>query len=161
MLCASFQCDRCWFVNLKKREPNMEDVVVKMLMPYIRRVILDSFWSKETSTVYNNYLVTVKKMKLTMDMDLEPQVEPRGPCPVADSQGFQTALEMVRQSRYKGRNATDYQQFDSIRKFRWASSNEFESGVAAGQDLMLVGDGGRAFRFTAVPTQSHFFSKFM
>ena len=33
--------------------------------------------------------------------------------------------------------------------------------MAAGQDLMLVVDGGRAFRFTAVPTQSHFFSKFM
>ena len=161
MLCASFQCDRCWFVNLNKREPREKSIVDNQLLPYIRRVNLDILWSRETSTVYNNYLVTVKKKNLSEDLGLPAQCELRGPWPVDDGQGFQTAVEMVRQSRLAGKNDKSYQQFDSIRKFRSASTNEFESGIEASRELMLVGDGGRAFRLTSVPTQSRLFAKFM
>ena len=161
MLCASFQCDRCWFVNLNKREPRAESLVDALLMPYIRRVNLDILWSRETSTVYNNYLVSVKKKNVSRDLGLPVQFEPRGPWPVDDEQGFQTAVEMVRQSRLAGKNDKAYQQFDSIRKFRSANTNEFVSGVAAASELMLVGDGGRVFRLTSLPTQSRLFAKFM
>ena len=161
MLCASFQCDRCWFVNLHKREPREKSIVDNQLLPYIRQVNLDILWSRETSTVYNNYLVTVKKKNLSEDLGLPAQCELRGPWPVDDGQGFQTAVEMVRQSRLAGKNDKSYQQFDSIRKFRSASTNEFESGIEASRELMLVGDGGRAFRLTSVPTQSRLFAKFM
>ena len=162
MLCASFQCDHCWFVNLQGREPQgVNSVADTMLMPYIRRVNLDILWSRETSTVYGNYLVTVKKKTLSAEMNLPIQFEPRGPWPVADRQGFQTAVEMVKQSRLQGKNDKTYQQFDSIRKFRSASTNEFESGLEAADELMLVGDGGRSFRVSAVPTQSRLFVKFM
>ena len=161
MLCASFQCDRCWFVNLNKREPRAESLVDALLMPYIRRVNLDILWSRETSTVYNNYLVSVKKKNVSLDLGLPIQFEPRGPWPVDDEQGFQTAVEMVRQSRLAGKNDKAYQQFDSIRKFRSANTNEFASGVAAASEFMLVGDGGRVFRLTSLPTQSRLFAKFM
>ena len=161
MLCASFQCDRCWFVNLNKREPRAGSLVDDLLMPYIRRVNLDILWSRETSTVYNNYLVSVKKKNVSLDLGLPVQFEPRGPWPVDDEQGFQTAVEMVRQSRLAGKNDKAYQQFDSIRKFRSANTNEFASGVAAASELMLVGDGGRVFRLTSLPTQSRLFAKFM
>lgn len=161
MLCASFQCDRCWFVNLNKREPRAGSLVDALLMPYIRRVNLDILWSRETSTVYNNYLVSVKKKNVSLDLGLPVQFEPRGPWPVDDEQGFQTAVEMVRQSRLAGKNDKAYQQFDSIRKFRSANTNEFASGVAAASELMLVGDGGRVFRLTSLPTQSRLFAKFM
>ncbi len=160
MLCASFQCDRCWFVNLYKREPS-ENLVDTMIMPYIRRVNLDILWSKESSTVYGNYLATVKKRNISLDFNLPVQCEPRGPWPVADRQGFQTAVEMLRQSRLAGKNDKTYQQFDSIRKFRSAGTNEYESGLAAAYDLMLIGDGGRVFRLTSLPTQSRLFAKFM
>ena len=161
MLCASFQCDRCWFVNLNRREPRRDSLVDTLLMPYIRRVNLDILWSRETSTVYNNYLVAVKKKNLSVELGLPVQFEPRGPWPVGDNLGFQTAVEMVRQSRLAGRNDKTYQQFDSIRKFRSASTNEYESGVAAANELMMVGDGGRIFRLSSGPTQSRLFVKFM
>ena len=83
-----------------------------LLMPYIRRVNLDILWSRETSTVYNNYLVSVKKKNVSLDLGLPIQFEPRGPWPVDDEQGFQTAVEMVRQSRLAGKNDKAYQQFD-------------------------------------------------
>ena len=130
-------------------------------MPYIRRVNLDIMWSRETSTVYNSYLATKKKKKIALELGLEPQFEPRGPWPVGDTVGFQTAVEMVRQSRSKGKNAKAYQQFDSIRKFRSASSNEFESGIESVGDLTFVGDGGRVFRTSSAPTQSRLFARFM
>ena len=161
MLCASFQCNRCWFVNLNKREPRKESLADSLLMPYIRRVNLDILWSRETSTVYGNYLVAAKKKNMSLELGLPIQFEARGPWPVGDGLGFQTAVEMVRQSRLAGRNDKAYQQFDSIRKFRSASTNEFESGVEASRELMLVGDGGRVFRVTAMPTQSRLFAKFM
>ena len=78
-----------------------------------------------------------------------------------DGQGFQIAVEMVRQSRLAGENDKSYQQFDLIHKFRSANTNEFESGVEAASKLMLVGDGGRVFRLTSVSPSSRLFAKFM
>ena len=104
MLCVEFQCDVCWFLNLKKRLPNQELLIDKFLLPYIRRVNLDIMWSRECSTVVNNYRVTVKRKNVSVELGLKPQFEPRGPWAIADGQGFQTALEMVRQSREAGKN---------------------------------------------------------
>ena len=162
MLCASFQCDQCWFVNLHHREPRLDvSVMDALLMPYIRRANLDILWSRETSTVYSNYRSTVKKMELLKDFNLPVQFEPMGTWPVGDFQGFQTALEMLRQSRLQGKNDKAYQQFDSICKFRSAHTNEYESGLAAASDLLLVCDGGRSFRLSSLFTQSRLCVKFM
>ena len=40
MLCAPFQCDFCWFVNLKDREVDTESLSDRRLLGYIRRVNL-------------------------------------------------------------------------------------------------------------------------
>ena len=121
MLCASFQCDHCWFVNLQNREPRLDvSVMDVLLMPYIRRASLDILWSQETSNLYSNYRSTVKKMELSRDFNLPLQFEPRGPCPVGDFQSFQTALEMLRQSDYKERmtrrnsSLTPFVNFDQL-----------------------------------------------
>ena len=161
MLCVEFQCDVCWFLNLKKRLPNQTSLVDKLLLPYIRRVNLDIMWSRECSTVVNNYRVTMKRKNAALELGLKPQFEPRGPWPISDGQGFQTALEMVRQSREPGKNDKLYQQLDTIRKFRTVGTNEYESSPRATNDVMFIGDGGRVFRTTTAPTQSKLFARFM
>ena len=161
MLCAEFQCDVCWFLNLKRRLPRQNSLSDALLMPYIRRVNLDIFWSRESSTVINNYRVTIKRRNVSLELGLEPQCEPRGPWPISDTMGFQTAVEMVRQSREQGKNDKLYQQFDSIRKFRTAGTNEFESSIRAAADVVFIGDGGRVFRTTSAPTQTKLFARFM
>ena len=161
MLCVEFQCDVCWFLNLKKRLPKQTSLVDHLLWPFIRRVNLDIMWSRECSTVINNHRVTVKRKNVSVELGLKPQFEPRGPWPIADGQGFQTALEMVRQSREPGKNDKLYQQLDTIRKFHTAGTNEFESIPRAGNDVMFIGDGGRIFRTTTAPTQSKLFARFM
>ncbi len=161
MLCAQFQCDRCWFVNLKKREPVQVAINDTVLLGYIRRVNLDVFWSKETSTVYSNYLNAIKKKKRSEELKLAPTATARGPWPINDSQGFQVALEMIKQSQFPGKNNESYQQFDSIRKLRGAGLNEYESGRFAMDDFVMVGDGGKILRTNMAPTQSRLFCKFV
>ena len=161
MLCAQFQCDRCWFLNLKKREPSPDIINDNILLGYIRRVNLDILWSKEPSTIYANYLNAIKKKKRSEELTLPPIATARGPWPIADNQGFQVALEMIKQSQFPGRNSETYQQFDSIRKLRGASFNEYESGRFAMDDFVMAGDGGRTFRTNLAPTQSRLFCKFI
>ena len=49
-----FQCDTCQFMNVQKRLPCPGNTQDELLMKCLRRVILDSFWSRERSTVCGN-----------------------------------------------------------------------------------------------------------
>ena len=49
-----FQCDLCHFRNIQGRNPGIQPQQDKTLLIGIRRAILDSFWSRATSTVKNN-----------------------------------------------------------------------------------------------------------
>ena len=50
-LMAPFQCDYCWFVNLNKQLPDVNDLEDKNLLVYIRRVNLDIFWSRAKKNI--------------------------------------------------------------------------------------------------------------
>ena len=54
MLMPPFQCDRCWFVNLKRSLPVEGKLGDENLLTYIRRVNLDILWSRSPSTVNTN-----------------------------------------------------------------------------------------------------------
>ena len=45
LLSAPFQCEFCWFVNIKGKEASVEAPSDRLLMAYIRRVNLDIMWS--------------------------------------------------------------------------------------------------------------------
>jgi hypothetical protein len=50
-----FQCDQCHFRNIYKRDPvtrrNLQD---EEAIEFIRRVVIDAFWSRQPSTVKSN-----------------------------------------------------------------------------------------------------------
>ena len=50
-LIAPFQCDRCWFLNLKQRLPFQTSVGDQHDLMLIRRANLDMFWSRESRTI--------------------------------------------------------------------------------------------------------------
>ena len=54
LLCP-FQCDVCHFINMKDREPNMENAQDVFTMRCIRRANLDAFWSRRPGTVYQHF----------------------------------------------------------------------------------------------------------
>lgn len=51
MLCAPFQCDFCWFINLKGRLFNEKSAEDRLNISLIRHVNLDMLWEKEPSMV--------------------------------------------------------------------------------------------------------------
>ena len=118
MLGVPFQCESCWFGNLKKRDPVSNDPLDKLLLGYARRVNLDMMWSRERGTG-NGWLRNIRKgKKMSEELGLNPVVLKIGAWPVCDNQGFQIAIETLRASQRPGRNDSSYTQFDTIRKLR-------------------------------------------
>jgi hypothetical protein len=50
-LVCPFQCDVCHFVNIMGREPLVQSPSDTRMMKCIRRVILDAFWTRESTMV--------------------------------------------------------------------------------------------------------------
>ena len=159
---SPFQCDCCWFVNLTKREPNDTSESDHRLLGYIRRVNLDMLWSSEGSTVGHTLGDLRKAARLSSTLDLTSLHVLRGPWPVGDSLGFQVAVEILRASQEKGRNSSEYVQFDTVRKIRSAYTNAFVSSPAAVLGpITFKGDYGKTYHLSQSPLNSLLFRKFM
>ena len=162
MLCAPFQCDHCWFINLSKREPRVVSHSDERLLSYIRRVNLDLMWSREKGTVANTLASISKGRTMSIELGLVPQPLKLGPWPLGDGQGFQTAIEMLRASQKKGKNDASYVQFDTVRKIRTAYSTVYESSsLAGGHTGTFKGAHGNTFSVNHGSTDTRLFRKFM
>ena len=162
MVCSPFQCDRCWFVNLHKREPNDLSLSDIRLQAYIRRVNLDVFWCREPSTVKSTLATLVKGKRMSQELGL-PQIRiPVGSWPVGDTCGFQVALEMLKASQRPGKHVSTYTQFDSIRKIRTGYLNAYEAGPARClNNSVFKSNKGQMFSMIGGATQSKLFSMFL
>jgi len=108
MLSSPFQCDYCWFVNMKKTTADDRAIGDARLLAYIRRVNLDVMWSSEPSVVKAAWKNLEKGRKISAEFGLPPVDIPVGPWPVADTCGYQIAIEILRASQNPGRNAASY-----------------------------------------------------
>ena len=73
-LIQPFQCDFCWFFNLKKRFPSVTSYQDRKLLVYIRRVNLDLIWSRGDNTTYVSSFR--KSLKVSLDLGLSPSYYP-------------------------------------------------------------------------------------
>ena len=159
---APFQCECCWFANIHKSEANPWFADDARKLAYMRRVNLDVMWSREPSTVLNTYTTLKKSKKVSEELGFDHVPISVGPWPVADTCGFQIAIEMLRQSQGRGRNDASYVQFDSIRKTRSAYANAYNSGpVRCLDNRKLRSDKGQLLSFVSGPTDSQLFTMFM
>ena len=162
MVCSPFQCDYCWYANIHKGEANHWYPDDARKLAYIRRVNLDIMWSREPSTVASTLNSLIKAKKCSEELNLPIQKIQVGPWPVADTCGFQTAIEMLKHSQGKGKNSSNYIQFDSIRKTRSAYANAYESSPKRCLDnRKLKSDKGQLLSFVSGPTDSKLFTMFM
>ncbi len=157
-----FQCDYCWFVNLKGR-PAREDMVGDArLLHVIRRVNLDIMWSREKSTVGNTLANLRKAHNLSEGLGLPPVNLGFDPWPLGDTVGFQIAVEMLLASRRPGRNDSEYTQFDSIRKIRTSYANALQvRPKAVLAEVSFKAEHGRVFSVSGSPTDSLLFRMFV
>ncbi len=156
-----FQCDVCWFVNLKKEMPSKLRLSHVRLLGYIRRVNLDAMWSRESATVSSSLSGLKKQRRIAIELDLPMPGTLRGPWEVADSWGMQTAIAILRQSQEPGRNKSSYQQFDSVRRLRTSAFNEAQVGAEALGTLSFVSERGNGLALCNGATHSLFFKMFM
>ena len=159
-----FQCDLCWFRNLKYRSPRnySADSDVRLL-EYIRRVNLDEMWSREPGTVRSIRTNLAKMIKYCKELAVDPDLPKIGPWPVGDKVGFHVALSQLRFSQEKGINEMSHLQYDTIRKIRTAYSHVHEVSAMANDSFShsfrtLT---GKIFSNSTYPTQSRFFRKYM
>ncbi len=159
-LMSPFQCDTCVFRILNGRNP-VDRPSDNRLMCFIRRINLDSMWSRETSTVVANAGNLRKGLELLNGLNVDLiGYPPLGPFPLTDTQGYLVALQMLAHSRASGRYGP-YTQFETIRKLRGAFSNVYHASASgAGEVTAFGGDDRRYSAVTRCPTQSRWFSRF-
>ena len=158
-----FQCDYCWFQNLKGRSPLTTKPKDVLLLGHIRRVNLDLFWSRDSGTVKGYASAFRKGLIMDRHLDLPPFHPSPGPWPLRDEVGFRVALEIVAASTLKGLNVVEYQQFDTIRKLRTLYQHLFERSAYAAQHnwVLKKSNKGDVFHTSECPTNSLFFTRFM
>ncbi len=162
-LMVPFQCDFCWFKNLRRREFDPVSFCDRRLMCYIRRANLDLIWSRSPSTIASVRRNLTSLLQSWKDISVKPSLPVLGPWPVQDSDGFSLALGLLRHSQKKGRNMSSHLQFDSVRKLRTTLSHIHEASVHGSHDSIvsfqtLKGD---AFQASTCDTQSRLFTFFM
>jgi hypothetical protein len=88
-LMVPFQCDLCHFRNIMKRNPWESRWQDHEILEYIRRAILDSFWSRESRTVLFNLREARRMEKKVSDRLGMPSIAPpMGPFPLEDEYGL-------------------------------------------------------------------------
>ena len=161
-LMSPFECDRCIFVKLKGCLPCENRETDRLLLATIRRMNLDCFWSRETSTVKNNARRADRMHKDALLLGLPGPFQITQQLPLHDHCGYQIALIMLVQSRRPGKYSRDYTQYDTIRGCRAVYSNFMRSAPQNNAQTRSLGDfKGNYHRLVWDQAGSLFFKKFM
>jgi hypothetical protein len=151
------------FRKLFGREPSTVTLDDLKASAIIWRMILDSFWSRATSTVEANAKTIQKGCKLSASIGLEPPYLDPGPLPSFDHCGYGVAAQMLLASQEPGKYSSLYKQFDTIRRFKSAFGNQVRASALANSKAMAIGDSeGKTYqRICSDPCASIWFSRFI
>lgn len=162
MICAPFQCDFCWFINLKGRLFDKRRSEDRLSLCLIRRVILDVFWEKEPSTVSGMLQVFLRAQTSARHLGITPRfLTCKTPWPLADEVGFGEAMLLLWDSVQVIQNKGGNRQFDTIRKLRSMSANIQGASCHQSKEGIAFREGNSLFALQQCSTNSVFFSKFM
>ena len=160
-LVTQFECDLCVFRKLRGFEPDESNHVHTLLLACIRRVNLDAFWSRASSTVISNANKMEQALRLSELVGLTGPYLPPGPLPPNDHCGYEVAVQIVLASRNGGKHSSAYTQWDTIRKIRTVYSNQVRAAAAANSVAWSIGDeDGRYTRITQDPCGSLWHNRF-
>lgn len=159
---VSFECDFCVFAKITGRLSSIDNQKDRHLMGCIRRVILDAFWSRARYTVLSNASRFREMISLSLSLGFDPPYDPPGPLPSFDHCGYRVAILMVSKSLSPGRHSDSYTQWDTIRRFKAAHSNQSRSGRNANSTSFTMTDakGGGLDRFSTEVCGSLWFQRF-
>lgn len=135
MLCAPFQCDYCWFINLKGREYDQKRASDRLNLSLIRRVNLDVFWDKETSTVEGMLHVFGRANTASQHLGITPSfLRTKRSWPIGDRVGFGEAMLLLWDSVQPVQRTGNSRQFDTVRKLRSMTANVQSTSCSDGME---------------------------
>jgi len=157
-----FQCDICWFRNLKGRDPEKDKDRDKLLLITIRRVNLLGMWGSEPTTTNGHRLNIIKGVKLLRLVGLSPNYPPLGPFPLGDTLGYGLAIEMMLRSLSVGKQITGHVGFDTVRKQRSAYTGVWRS-AASGQSInkIVSGNASKKMMISSCPAYTLWMEHFV
>ena len=162
-LLVPFECDFCIFGKLYHYKPDVRNPEDVYSMACIRRISLDAFWSRSTSTVLSNAAQVRHGLRLSASIRLEGPYHPPGPLPCHDHCGYEVALQMVIASLEQGMYSSSHKQWDTIRRLRTCFSNQIRAAAVANFSSLSLADakGSTYQRLAADPCGSLWFNRFM
>jgi hypothetical protein len=153
-----FPCDVCQFRNMQQRDPN-ETKEDAFLMLCIRRAILDSFWSREPTTVDGNNREGRQVDRAAARLGFEDSYGiPRGPFPVEDTWGVRIACMSLVRSLAPGITSKKIQH-GTMRKTRLHFSNYLHTTPHVLGAAVLGGEKKKTQRFTTSATYGFWFGR--
>jgi hypothetical protein len=162
MVCSPFQCDFCWFINLKGRIFDKRRAEDRLNLSLIRRVNLDMFWEKEPSTIVGMYQMFTRAETHAKHLGLTPSfLTCKRPWPVADQVGFGEAMLMLWDSIQPSQKSGNTRQFDTVRKLRSMASNIQNASCSESKEGVGFKDGGTVYTLSKCSTNSVLFTKFI
>ena len=161
-LMTPFECDLCIFRKLKKRDPLEGHAQDNLLLGVIRRMNLDAFWSRASSTVIGNARRAEMMVELAGLMGLEGPFEELQEYDLEDHCGYQVAATTLLQSRRPGRHDSLYTQFQTIRKQRTTFGNQVRAASQSNaSSLVLLDEKGGYRRLVKDKCGSLWFNRFV
>ena len=161
-LMTPFQCDHCVFfllTGMKYREAT--SATHQVVKAAIRRVILDSFWSRASETVKRNARAMASTLETAESHGLRPPLGAPLRIPDYDHSGYFEAVTMVLKSRQAGRHSRHYTQWDTIRKTGTIFRNYEQTVSHFEKDYHgVTTEKGMYLRFAGESTTSWWFNLF-
>jgi hypothetical protein len=160
-LMVPFECDYCIFFKLRGKVPDPSQSKDNLLMGCIRRVNLDAFWSRATTTVHGNRDGVRRALKLSEQVGLSGPYIYTGELPKHDHCGYEVAIQTVLSSLRRGKHSETHTQWDTIRKVKTVYSNHYKSTPQANISVLaIVGDKGQTDRLLNDVCSSYWFGRF-
>ena len=161
-LMIPFECDSCVFMKLKGRLPYLSSSSDRLLSSCIRRMILDAFWSRETSTVRANTRRANKLIEVASLFQMPGPFFYESTLPLHDHCGYRIAVSILLLSRNPGKHDKSYTQYDMLRTYRATYGNFIRAAPQTNFSPMTLGDqNGHYQRLTQDESGSLFFKRFM
>jgi hypothetical protein len=135
---------------------NLDDRVMML----IRRVTLDSFWSREPATVRGTLRNGRKLEDIVAQLGLSPAVGPMGPYPLEDVVGMKLAIALLVRSLDPGKTER-YVQFGTVRSLRSAYSNMYHASKEHLGGVSVLTGGSRKLVTSKCPSNGFWFDRFM
>jgi hypothetical protein len=150
-----------YFHKLRNSTPNPESHQDKLALACIRRINLDAFWARASSTVNNNLSKTKTTIAFSEAVGMLGPFEHKGRYGMEDQAGYETAICTVLYSIRPGRNSDSHTQFGVIRGIRTVVGNHSRTTPQANTiTTAMVDDKGRYKRLVEDKCASLWFSRF-